>query len=404
MQSPHRSAARARTARALLSTALLPAALLSAALSAGRLPAQHLVVYDPVGAGLIDAAAPNPLFPGPVPPAFVYPAAPPLPPPPGPGIGDSTVDALTGDNWYTDGATIGMTPSAAYAPPGPPVPPFPVGPVGLGFVTGMALDAAGGILWLTDGGMLIGVTPAPGTAPLTPLMPSPAPLSGLEWDGLSGTLLGVDPAGAIFTLSPAGVLVAPPIPPPPLPAHAEDLAIDKTSLPGPLGPRSIYVLAGGMVHDLTAPGVVLPGGSALASGLAFHAFPAQTPPVGVCPCPGFAHSVGTTGPMTTGNLGFGVTVSGLPPGQVVIFALDFAYAPALPAINVLGCGLGLVPGSATISATVGFADPLGTATRLLPLAVPAGLGPIYHQSATLCPADPTGLIVNPLQLLMVCGT
>jgi hypothetical protein len=267
----------------------------------------------------------------------------------------------------------------------------------------MALDPVAGILWLTNGAMVIGTAPIAGTPPVTAPFPTPAPLVGLEWDGLTGTLLGVDPPGMVFTLTPFGLLIPPPIPPVPLPGMASDVAIDKTGLPNPAGVRSIYVMGGPMIADLTT-GFVMPGGTPMAVGLAFHAYPSAVPPIGVCPCPTFAHGLATTGPMTTGNLGFGFSVTGLPPGQIALFAFDFVWAPALPLINGLGCGFGLILGSGTMVAGVAFAGPGGVATFPLALGVPGGFGPIYHQSGTLCPADPFGIIVNPLQLLSVCGT
>jgi hypothetical protein len=385
--------------------------MLPVLLAAGAtLSAQHLVVYDPIGPGFLDMPAPSLVFPAPAPPMFVYPAVPPLPPlPAGPPVflppGDSTIDATTGANWYTDGAVVAVTPTVAYAPAAPVPPPFPIGlvPPLVGPVTGMALDPVGGILWLTDGLTVVGAAPVPGTPFVTPPFPAPAPLVGLEWDGLTGTLLAVDLPGMVFTLTPAGALVGPPLPPVPVPGIASDVAIDKTGLAGIAGVRSIYVLAGPMIADVTS-GLVMPGGTPVAAGLAFHAYPARVPPLGVCPCPGFAHAVATTGPMTTGNLGFGLSITGLPPGQLALFAFDFVWTPALPPINVLGCGFGLVIGSPTLVSGVVFANALGTSTFPLALPVPGGFGPIFHQSGTLCPADPVGIIVNPLAQITVCGT
>jgi hypothetical protein len=108
--------------------------------------------------------------------------------------------------------------------------------------------------------------------------------------------------------------------------------------------------------------------------------------------------------MTAGNLGFGLAVTGLPAGQLVVYAFDFAFNPAFPMVNTSGCGLGMFFGSPTLVTGAAFAGPTGTATYGLPLAVPPGFGPIYSQSATLCPADPAGFVLNPMQLIMSCGT
>jgi hypothetical protein len=393
-------------------TSFLPAGLLLAA----ALPAQHLVVYAPLGGpGFIDEAAPSPLFPGPVPPTAIYPTAPALPPPVAPGPpfflppGDSSLNSINGMNWYTNGVMVAASGSVLY-PALPPVLPFPIGVIGgilAGPVTGMALNPAAGILWLTDGAIIVGCAPVAGTPVLVPPFPSPAPMvTGLDWDGLSGTLRAVTAAGAVWTITPAGVPVGPPVVPfAALPGMPADIAIDKTGLPGIAGPRNIFILVGPMIMEVNSglmfpAGPIGPGGV----GLAFHPRPSANPPLGVCPCPSFAHGYGTTMPMTAGNLGFGLTVTGLPAGQLVVYAFDFGFNPAFPVINGIGCGLGFFFGSPTLVTGAAFASPAGTATYGLPLGVPPGFGPIYHQSATLCPAAPAGFVLNPTLLLAACGT
>lgn len=386
--------------------------LLTAVLLGAALPCQNLVIYDPFGPGFVELPAPNPLIPGPAPPTLFYPAIPPLlPVPPGPPFGlppgDATIDGTTGLNYYTDGFVIGTTPTIAY-PPGPPAPPFPIGVIGpvlAGPVTAMALDPVAGILWLSDGLLIVGCAPIPGTPVVAPAFPSPTPpVVGLEWDGITGTLLVLDVGGVVFPLFPGGLPAGPPIVPPgPLPGPPSDVAIDKTGLPGPAGVRSIFVLAGPLVMDVTT-GMPLPAPiSPVPVGLAFHAFPASLPPVGVCPCPSFVHGVGTTGPMVSGNAAFGLTVTGLPPGQLVLYAFDFVWNPALPLINGVGCGFAFFLGSPTLVSGVAFAGAGGVATYPLPLLLPPGLGPIFHQSGTPCPADPLGIVLNPVMALTVSG-
>jgi hypothetical protein len=114
--------------------------------------------------------------------------------------------------------------------------------------------------------------------------------------------------------------------------------------------------------------------------------------------------IGTTGPMTAGNLAFGLTLGGVPPGSLVLFGVDFVFNPLWPLINVLGCPLGLVLGSPSLVAGLTFASPVGVATFGLPLAVPPGFGPLYSQAFTLCPVDPAGFIVAPMQQVVASGT
>jgi hypothetical protein len=376
------------------------------------LGAQHLVVYDPIGIGFLDQSAPNLLFAGPVPPAFIYPAIPPLlPVAPGPPFflppGDATIDGTTGMNWFTDGVVVGTTPTIAYPPAGPALPPFPIGVIGLalaGPVTGMALDPIGSVLWLTDGATIVATAPIPGTPLLAPPFVAPTPpLVGLEWDALTATLRAVDVGGVVWTLTPAGAIVPPPLPPPIAPPGLPaDVCMDKTGLPGPVGLRPVYVLYPPGVLDMFTA-MMLPGAPG-AVGLSFHAYPGAVPPIGVCACPTFAHGIGIAGPMTAGNAGFGFTVTGLPAGQIVLHVFDFFFNPALPVINTVGCGLGMIIGSPTQAIGAAFAGPGGTAVYPLPLPLLPGFGPLFHQSGTLCPADPAGFVIQPLELLALCGT
>jgi hypothetical protein len=107
--------------------------------------------------------------------------------------------------------------------------------------------------------------------------------------------------------------------------------------------------------------------------------------------------------MAAGNGAFAITVTGIAPFTFAIFGFDVVWNPAFPVINLVGCGLGLVPGSPGLILLVGFADPAGTAT--LPLALPpvVGLGPLYNQNVMFCPADPTGFAFTPMQRIQAAG-
>ena len=394
--------------------------------------AQRLASYDQggalVGGVIAELQPPTPLLPAPLPPLVVYPTAPALPALPGPvavAPGDSTFDNAVGLHWYTNGAIMAAMPTPTFAPLAPAPAPFPIpaavlGAIGGGPVTGIALNPIGvgplgPIMYLTGApGIVIGVAPVPGMPVLVPAFPVPflaGPITGLEWDGATGTLYACDAAGICYNFLPGGAPVAPPIVPPiGLPAPAGDVAIDKTLRPNPAGLRPLYVVAGPMVLDVNDP-LPMPFASGLAApqGLAFLDHPAANPPIGTCICPGttfptqFTRSV-----MSMGNAGFGIGMGGMPPGWPVLFVFDVAvFNPAFPWINTVGCGLGILLGSPSIVTFGGVADGLGNAMLPLPLVPPVfalGTGPFYNQNATLCPTDPAlGLVITPMQTIYAAG-
>ena len=377
--------------------------------------AQRLIAYDPFAGLLAETQQPSAIFPGPSPPLPVYPSAPALPPPlPGvPAAGDATTNTITGVTWFTNGVVLASMPTPSFPPAGPIVPPFAIAPGVLaaigGPATGIALDPVLGIMWLTAApGMVIGVAPIPGTpVVMPPFFPgfAMAPTAGLEWDGITGTLLSVDIAGTVYRYFPGGAPFGPPLVPIGLPpGPVGDVAIDKSGVLNVALLRPIYVSAGPMVMDVTFPSPALPHGVGLAGGLAYLARPASSPPVGACPCGPLTPVWSTSGPMTAGNAGFAIGLGGLPPGSLALFALDFAFNPVFPMINVSGCPLGLVVPSGTMVTALGFANAVGVATFPLPLFAPPGFGPIYEQSFTLCPFDLAGFTVAPLLQLAAGGT
>ena len=392
---------------------LCPTAVLALACFAN---AQRLNAYGPLPGMFAEVQPVNPLTGAPSPPLLVYPAIPPLPPAPAFVVppGDSTFDGIAGVNVYTNGILFASTPTPNYPPLGPLFPPAPIGPAALaaigGPVTGMAINPIAGILWLVSApGIVVGTAPVPGTPILFPPFPIPfptGPIVGLDWDGMTGTLLAVDVTATVFTFFPGGPPALPPIVPPvPPPGIPGDVAIDKTGMLNAAAMRPRYVAVGPACYDVTLPvplffplGPVPP-----AVGLAFQEYPAQSLPFGGCACGAMLPVVGTTGPMTAGNLGFGLTLGAVAPGSLVLFGLDFVFNPAFPLINLLGCPLGLVLGSPTLVAGLTFANAAGVATYGLPLAVPPGFGPLYTQAFTLCPLDPAGFIVAPMQQVVASG-
>ena len=108
--------------------------------------------------------------------------------------------------------------------------------------------------------------------------------------------------------------------------------------------------------------------------------------------------------MATGNPAFGLQVNNLPALWPVLFAADIAYDPTFPAINLLGCDLGLFLGSPSLLTHFTLSNAAGQARFALPLVgVPPATGSIYAQAFFRCPADPTGFALTPLHHLAVCG-
>jgi hypothetical protein len=400
-----------RTTPTTISAGLL--ALLVSATASG----QHLVLYDPPpGPGMfVEVQLASPLLPGGAPTAF-YPNVPILPPPPlvAPPPGDSTFDSVTVRNWFTNGAILAQTPTPAFPPVGPVMPAFPIAPAVLaaigaagGLVTGIAIDSAAGIMYLTAApGMVIGVAPIPGTPVLVPpFVPGFAmgPICGLDWDAITGTLLAVDFAGVVYQFLPGGLPFAPPTPPFPMPAPPGDVAIDKTGFLTPLGLRSIYVNAGPMVFDVTGGALPIPTPAVAPTGLAFLAKAASNMPGGACACGPIMPVLGTSGPMVSGNGAFAITVGGLPPGTPVLMAYDIVFNPLFPPINVTGCGLGIIPPSLTVVSFFTLAGPGGVAAWPLPLFLPPGIGPVFNQNLFPCTVDPAGFTLTPMQQITVCG-
>lgn len=386
---------------------------LAALCLAASTSAQRLVAHDPFGGLMAETQPPDTIVPAPNPPFPVYPTVPVLPPPPAVAAGDATSNTITGITWFTNGMVLASMPSPSFPPAGPVLPPFPIAPPVLallgGPVSGIALDPVAGILWLTSGGPIVGVAPVPGTPVVVPPFALAFPtgiLAGLEWDGLTGTLLAVDIGAVTYTFFPGGAMAAPPIVPPMvLPAPIGDVAIDKSGVANPAGVRSIWITGGPLYVDVMLAMGPIPTGVGPGSGLAYLPRPASAPPLGACPCgPLFVPAWGTTGPMTAGNGAFALTLGGLPPGQIALFAFDFAFNPAFPMINGVGCPLGLVIGSATMAVGAAFANPAGVAISPFGLPPIPGLGPIYEQTFTLCPADPAGFVLAPMLQLAAGGT
>lgn len=380
---------------------------------------QNLVVSDVAGGMFFEQAGVTPLYPGGGPQLAMWPQMPPLPPAiAGPGglvvpPGACTLDGTNGLTWYSNGPLIAAVPHGAYpglsAPIAPfPAPPFPPpgGPILIpaGFVSGMAIDPVGGILWVTNGFTVLGMLPAPGgpvvVPPFVPGFPGPIGLlTGLDWDPITGTLWACDAAGVLYNFLPGGAPVAAPIPPvAPLPPPVTGVTIDKSGLPFGAG-RPLYTVGAGLVLE-NLNGIMMPNPAAAPVGLTYHPAPQPSLP-GACACPTFTPGSRLLGPASNTNPFFGIDWVNLPPNQTVVMGIDVVFNPAFPMINVVGCPLGLFPFSPSLILLPGASDATGTFSFPVSLVgVPPGVT-FYFQYATGCPGDPTGIILSPMYQLIV---
>ncbi|MBX3464581.1 MAG: hypothetical protein KF830_15540 [Planctomycetes bacterium] len=377
------------------------------------LAAQRLAVYGPASGGFVEVQPPMSQLqavPAAIPPVLGY-AAGPLLLPAAPPFGDCTFDNVLGHLWYSDGLTIAAMASPSVPPVAPLPAPVPIAPAVLavtGRVTGMAIDGVTGVLFLCGlAGVVVGVLPNAAMPIVVPPFAIPwgtGPVSGLDWDGASGSLYAVDLAGVTYHFFPGGGPIGVPVAPPfVLPGPAGGVAIDRTLRPNAAGARPLFVAYGSQIVDVHDPQpVVFSGGVLGALGLAFLNAPAASPPNATCLCTGSTYPgpLFTTGPMTVGNAAFALGHGSLPPGFPMLFVFEVAglVNTAHPWINAVGCGLGLVPGSAGLIVLTAIADPFGNAVLPLPLVgatLPVGTA-LYLQGATLCGADPVfGLVLTP---------
>ena len=396
----------------------IPNALLAGLALAVSAPSQRLASYDvgPAPMGFAESQPPTDVLTAVLPPLVMYPPTMAMPAVAVAGVpaGDSTFDEITGLHWYSNGMFLAAQPTPTFPPTALPPAPFPINPAALaaigGPATGIALDPVAGVMWLCSAAspFVIGVAPIPGTPVVFPPFPVPiaaGPLSGLEWDGISGSLFAVSVGGLVQNFAPGGALVAPIVPPvAAFVGPAGDVAIDKSSRLNPAGVRPLFVIGGGAIRDVTMPGAApMPAASPTSVGLAYLAHPAAAPAMGTCLCPGTGYPTqSTSGPMTSGNGGFSLGLGGLPPGFPAVFAFDTALSPFPVMINPTGCPLGLSVGPTMITA-LAVAGPTGDAVMPLPLLLPPGAAFLYNQNVTLCPTDPTGLVLSPLRSIYVGG-
>jgi hypothetical protein len=396
---------------------LVPAAV---ALTAGVADAQRIAAFDSVTTMITEMQPPTALLPAPASAITTYPAVPALPPafPTTPLPGDSTFDESIGVHWYTDGLMFAAMPLPGWTPGGP-VPPGPIPISGAAFmaiggtITGIALDAAAGIMYVCGlSGIVVGVTPVAGMPIVIPAFPVPtafAPVIGLEFDGATGSLWAIDATATAHNFLPGGVSLGPAVTTVHvLPDVPNDLAIDKIGSFNAAGLRPLYITGGGVVVDMTDPAAPMFAVGFDAAGIAFVNHPAEEPPLPGCEgCPmAYAGPTAfTTSAATTGNGVFTIGAGGLPAGAFVVFAFDTVAAPfPFPLVNgPAACPLGLMPSPTLLLAIGGPAGPAGDV--LLPLSltgVSVGLS-VHNQNFTFCAAQPTGLAFSRFQSITVGG-
>ena len=375
---------------------------LCAAMALASLPlsAQTLVTYDGVGAFGEFAGPPDPTvcgYPyGPLGTAF----------PPGsfgcgPGLlpipagspsmpGGVAYDSVTDSIFVSDGFVVEIYAAGtglfvdAFTSPLP--------------VTGMGFDSAAGLLWATDGLALVyamGVPPAPACGAPAPLVfppfpvPTPAPLSGIDWDPLSGSLWAVDQLGLVHNFLPGGApgpISAAPYPAVPGPCWPGPgtypylrLAVDDAS---PFGPGHLYLTDGFTVSSILPGGAPAPPTFAFPGPMGAPCFPTAMPTIGLAFAPHVvtygkgvdpdglpAPVIGATGATTTPTFGMTITLSGAVSGAPAF--LVYSTAPACPACPLFGV-LSLLSATSPITILGPFpTSAIGNVT--LPIVLPGGL-------------------------------
>ena len=380
-------------------------------ITAMTLPAQVAYSYDFATPGIefqtnLDSAAyplgapsADPFMPGPMPNAAAL-GFTPFP------FGAQAADDAARIIYTTDGAAIAMDYdplTLAVGPPGPPLgPPFPVPlPAGFGGITGLAYDAAGGVLWASGVGAFIPLMPVPPFGPLAAPLPIPSlpggpPITGLGFESSTGTLWACDATGAVFNFTVGGV----PIGPQPVAfaftagGAVTGLAVNTTngagSFPGPgcslrSGAQHVVVTDGMAIHDVvpgTAPPVLIPGGSFQQStALTYCSDPQHLPGFTGCPSAPFLAPRAATalanwvGP---GSLNSAQLIGGPPSTSVTVIA-DLCPIPGGAFIPSSGETLWVSPFSSTFLMASTLTDAAGDASFPYALSIaPPGIEFVFQ--------------------------
>ncbi|MEZ6197138.1 MAG: hypothetical protein R3F20_15630 [Planctomycetota bacterium] len=303
------------------------------------------------------AAHPGGASPLPVPP---LPNASLLPPVSTVGLfGGMTCDQRNAWIYTTDGFQMAMDMDPNFLVFGltPPPPfagtlPIPL-PAGLGPISGLGYDDAGGILWACDGGTFFGLNPLPPFNIIVPPLPIPGvgiPITGLDYDPCDLTLWACDAQGGIYHFTPAGLPIGPqPVNIVPTLTLLGGLAVATHNGAGALAPPAcstqipgyhVTVNDGSFIHDALGAAPSLPlAGFGVPYGLAYSpdyqvlsCAPAGTP--GASCSSGFVPFAGLREPFITGPGVFNaIQLTNAPPTTPAILILDLC--PLLPCWNGL---------------------------------------------------------------------
>lgn len=282
------------------------------------------------------------LLPGPCPPPV------PFPPPPGSVDGDVAVDTLTDTVYVTDGQMIGVYSAVT----GAMINSMPN--VFMGPLTGLGFDATGGILWMTDGFVILPAIPSPpgSCAPPLPLgLPyPPGPgvgfMTDIDWDQTTGLTFVCDANGMIAAMLPGGGIVIPPYAAGqfcPLNLPLTGIAIDSASVGSPT--PHLYVTDGFTVSyepifklgpptpTFYSPSLCYAVPGAPTQGLDFAARPIlygkATDPSGLVP-----PAIGAAGQSVLPNPAFGISLTGAVPNGSAYLVVG--VVPSCPALNFKG--------------------------------------------------------------------
>lgn len=320
---------------------------------------------------------------------FVFPTAGFTAPPPGGLLGDVAHDHLKDLVWATDGTTI-----TSYTAAGAVVSSMPMPAAGLKPLTGLGANALANMLWLTDGGVAVGVVPPPppgGVPPFVVVPPFPLPINGIatdiEWDPSSNTLFVCDTLGFVTNvlvgggLGPWGSFPAVGMCGPPALPPLTGLAVDTTT-PSVFGmPLTLYVTDGFAINRIFVPGGMgaptfytpvpcyLNPAASPVNGLAFAlhgvTFGQNCSTTGVVP-PRIASSGNSSSPGT-----LTLALTGGPPNGLAYLLLD--TSALCPPVFFKGCPLYVLPTWLIGPFNLPGAGNMSLA-GVLPAGLPAGVG------------------------------
>ncbi|MHC5209170.1 MAG: hypothetical protein ACYTG2_00450 [Planctomycetota bacterium] len=323
------------------------------------IPAQSLYTVDGPGGAFDEITGPpDPAlcnYPnGPVIGSFPFlvggpcPAPAPFPPPPGALLGDIAIDTLTDTVYVTDGFVIGVYSAVNGVMTNSMPAPF------MGPLTGLGFDATGGILWMTDGFLILPAIPSPPgscqpPAPLgLPYPPGPGVgfMTDIDWDQATGLTYVCDANGMISGMLPGGGIVIPPYPAGafcPLNLPLTGIAIDSASMGTP-SPH-LYVTDGFTIAyepifklgpptpTFYTPFLCYPVPGPPTQGLDFAARPIAygnaTDPSGLLP-----PTIGSAGQSVLPNPAFGISLNGAVPNSSAYLVVG--VNPSCPALNFKG--------------------------------------------------------------------